>query len=148
MKSIKILTAMLCTLFLALSFSSCGDDKDNNEPSSSDSSIVGHWLQVYETPMGTIGFGYTFESNGTGYLEANVTDDNSLDELKYWRYDFSYTCKKGTLTIKSAQLGVSDTAKYKVKGNTLYLTGKDEDGEEDTDEFQKYPTNLKEIIGI
>lgn len=147
MKAIKTLTTTLCMLLLALSFASCSDDKDDNEPSTSDSSIVGHWLQVYDTPMGTIGMGYTFEANGTGYMEANVTDDDQLEGLKYWRYDFTYYCKNGSVTIKSNQLGVSETMKYSVKSNTLYLTSIDEDGEEDTDELKKYPTNLKDIIG-
>lgn len=147
MKAIKALTATLCMLLLALALPSCSDDKDDNEPTTSDSSIVGHWLQVYDTPLGTIGMGYTFEANGTGYMEANVTDDDQLEGLKYWRYDFTYSCKNGSLTIKSSQLEVSGTMKYSVKSNILYLTSTDEDGEEDTGEFKKYPTNLKDIIG-
>lgn len=40
MKAIKALTATLCMLFLALSFTSCGDDKDNNEPDNPANSII------------------------------------------------------------------------------------------------------------
>ncbi|MCM1142871.1 MAG: hypothetical protein NC453_30255 [Muribaculum sp.] len=152
MKSIKTLSAMLC--MLALSFSSCVDDKDNDEPS--DTSIVGHWLQVYDVPhLGTIGFGYTFEANGTGYMEANVVSDEDLDtyesgDLQYQRYDFTYKCEKGKLKLNSSSQPILNylNLSYRVKDNTLYLMSKDEDGEDGTDEFKKYPTSLKEILGL
>lgn len=153
MKAIKTLTTTLVMLLLSLSLASCSSD-DNDEPEAADASIVGHWLQVYELPtLGTIGVGYTFESNGTGYMEANTVSDDDLDTydstLQYHRYDFTYKCEKGKLKLNSSSEPIFNylDITYKVKDNVLYLTTKDEDGEDDTDEFKKYPTNLKEMLG-
>lgn len=153
MKAIKTLTTTLVMLLLSLSLASCSSD-NNDEPEVADASIVGHWLQVYELPtLGTIGVGYTFESNGTGYFEANVVSDEDLDtydgNLQYHRYDFTYKCEKGKLKLNSSSQSILNylECSYSVKNNTLYLTSTDEDGEIDTDEFKKYPTNLKEMLG-
>lgn len=120
MKQLKSILSALCLTMLLFTFTSCGSDDD--EPKADSNSIVGHWGMIYTYPA-KAGIGYTFNANGTGFMESYVTEyELGEDNPHYYeKENFTYKAKDGILTATTSD-GETDSAPYKIKDGKLYLT--------------------------
>lgn len=117
MKAItKYLMMMFAMLAMSVSFSSCGEDGDDEIIEEPVSGVVGRW----STSDGSVIF--YFDKDGTGTWTTISRDSNGNSATV--NYNFVYTYNESTGVLKVSIKGASSISNFEVNltGNTMMLT--------------------------
>ena len=109
---------LLCAMFLAIGFTSCGDDDDNDEPSDS---LVGTWLSK-QIEHGEVWYvQLNFKSNGTVDYKEWVEGDSDYDDA----YSGKWSTAGDVLTVKWTDDYDGETwteaYRFSINGNKMML---------------------------
>ncbi len=130
MNKLKFLP-LLCLSFLFLTFTSCGDDEENNN----ESPIEGIWM--LEDKSEDYGIFLVLNADDTGLIVEGSYDE--ISQVRYFRY--VYNAEEKLLTINEIGEWPYIIDVYRVTKNQLITI--EEDGDLTT--FSRYDGNIKDL---
>lgn len=122
-KTFRVFGMLLCAIFMAVGFTSCSDDDDD------EGSIVGTWMLMIQDDYGQWFCQYNFKSDGSLQVKDWSSEDgepSSYEATGKW----SVAGDILTITVDDSEEGESWTEAYRFKldGNKLIIYDYEEDG--------------------
>ncbi|MDE6329452.1 MAG: hypothetical protein K2L83_01940 [Muribaculaceae bacterium] len=126
-KTFRLIGMAIMAVLFSVSLTACGHDDDPDDPTNHDRDLIGTWTHTESGNYWTETASVTFKTDGT---YTDVIEYSAGNNSESWTASGTWSTNNGILTICMLEssdpddeddLGESESVRYKVEGNKLYL---------------------------
>lgn len=128
-KTFRMFGMALMAILLAVSFTACGDDDDDEpaDPATHDQELIGSWTYHYEDSDWWETTDITFHANGEFEVNETYWDEEDGKESYWavgeWETDNGYLTLLVTKCSDRDEIGETNEGSYYIVGNQLRFDG-------------------------